>query len=378
MPALEPVEPASQAALNSAVEATVVQAKPSSRLARLVSPALLVAVVVVLVAGLVGLRVAGERLAPTPAPFVEEEIGETRWRVSRSMPVGLASMAVAPVGLNVYQIGGETAEGVVDDVNVYNTVEHTWQPAATKPTAVADATAAVLFGEIYVPGGRLANGQPTNAVEAYSPINNAWRPVAALPRPVAGGLALSDGSFLYLFGGWDGEQYLGNAFVYDAGADRWRPLPPMSQARAFAAGGVITGEIYVVGGTDGTASLKLCEFFDAAAEEWAGCPDMLRPRAGASAAVLVNKLYVIGGEASGVVDVPFSEVYDPNTETWQLVNTPMLEETSAWTHLGVAQVETRIYAMGGYREEEHIADNFVYAPFVYQTFIPAASADGDN
>ena len=355
-----------------------IQAEPRGRRNRLVSLGLLVLATVVLVAGLIGLQAASERAAPAPAPFEEEAIGETRWRVSRSLPTGLAGMAVATVGLNVYEIGGETAGGITDAVNVYNTVEHTWQTANPKPTPVADATAAVLFGEIYVPGGRLASGQPTNTVEAYSPANDAWRPVAALPRPIAGSLTLSDGSFLYLFGGWDGQQYLDNAYVYDAGADRWRPLPPMSQARAFAAGGVVTGKIYAVGGTDGRDSLPLCEFFDTVAEEWATCPGMLLPRAGAGAAVLVNKLYVIGGEASGEVEVAFSEVYDPNTRTWQLVNTPMLEETPAWAHLGVAQVETRIYALGGHRGGEPVADNFVYAPFVYQTFIPAASADGDN
>ena len=352
--------------------------KPRGRRHYLTNPALLVLVAVALVAGLVTLQAVSQRAAPTPVPFEEETIGETRWRVSRSLPAGLAGMAVAAVGLNVYEIGGETAEGITGAVNVYHTVDYTWQTVAAKPTAVADATAAVLFGEIYVPGGRLAGGQPTNVVEAYSPANDAWRPVAALPRPIAGTLALSDGSFLYLFGGWDGEQYLDNAYVYDAGADRWRPLPPLSQARAFATGGVIAGKIYVVGGTDGRASLSLCEFFDTVAGEWATCPDMLLPRAAAAAAVLLNKLYVIGGEANGEVDVTFSEVYDPNTGTWQLVNTPMLEETPAWAHLGVAQVETRIYALGGHRGGEPVADNFVYAPFVYQTFIPAASTDGDN
>lgn len=349
-----------------------------TRLRRFASPLTLMIASIVLVAGLIGLQAANGRVTATPEPFEEQAIGETRWHISRPLPLSLAGMAVAAVGLNVYQIGGETVDGVVATVNVYNTVERSWRPAAAKPTAVADASAAVLFGEIYVPGGRLANGQPTSVVEAYSPANNAWRLVAPLPRPAAGGLALSDGSFLYFFGGWDGEQALDDAYQYDAGADRWRPLPPMSETRAFAAGGVVTGKIYVVGGTDGRDSLSLCEFFDILTQEWATCPAMLRPRAGAGATVLVNKLYVLGGKANDGAALSFSEVYDPGAGSWERVSTPMLEELPAWANLGVTHVETRIYALGGHRGGEPTADNFVYAPFAYQTFIPAAPGEGEN
>ncbi|MEJ2750144.1 MAG: LuxR C-terminal-related transcriptional regulator [Anaerolineae bacterium] len=309
----------------------------------------------------------------TPEPFEETHIGETRWLRNRPMPQGKAGMAVVAVGLEVYEIGGETAVGVTNAVAAYNTTEHVWIDKAAKPTAVSDATAAVLFGEIYVPGGRLADGSVTAVVEAYSPANNAWRPVAALPQPVTGGLTLSDGSFLYLFGGWNGAEYLDTAYVYDPGADTWRPLAPMSQPRAFAAGQLVTGQLYVVGGTNGT-ELAVCQAYDPVAEAWIDCPDMLAPRAGAGAATLLNKLYVLGGGMDETGDVTFSEVYDPVTQTWQVINTPMMSESTPWTNLGVANVETRIYALGGYRGGTLSADTLVYSPFVYQTFIPAASS----
>jgi kelch-like protein 20 len=289
------------------------------------------------------------------------------------MPVGTAGMAVTAVGLEVYEIGGETAVGVTNAVAAYNITDHVWIEKAAKPTAVSEVTAAVLFGEIYVPGGRLGDGSVTAVVEAYSPTNDAWRPVAALPQSVAGGLTLSDGSFLYLFGGWDGENYLDTAYVYDPGADSWRPLTSMAQPRAFAAGEFVTGHLYVVGGTDG-AELAVCQFYDPVVETWSDCPDMLAPRAGAGAATLLNKLYILGGGLDEIGGVTYSEVYDPVTETWQVVNTPLLTETSPWVNLGVTNVETRIYALGGQRGSEFLADTLVYSPFVYQTFIPAASA----
>lgn len=334
---------------------------------------------IMLLVVLFGRAAIGQSLpTPTPEPFVETMIGQTRWSIARPLTAASANMAVASVGLDVFQIGGETAVGVVNRVSRYQTSTHVWQEMAAKPTAVADATAAVLFGEIYVPGGRLATGQPTDVVEAYSPTNNAWRPAANLPRPITGGLTLSDGSYLYLFGGWDGETYLDSAFLYDASSDSWRPLPSLPEAKAFATGGFVTGQLYVVGGFDGERELPSCHVFDVTSNRWADCPDMLTARSRAGAAVLLNKLYVIGGTRRGEVNGRFSEFYDPAVAAWQVVNTPMLEEEPAWQDMGVANVETRIFVLGGRRAGELVSDNFVYTPVVYQTFIPAASASGDS
>jgi DNA-binding CsgD family transcriptional regulator len=321
---------------------------------------------------------AATSATPTPGAFTETAIGETRWSLSRPLPTPLAGMSIAAVGLTLYQIGGETADGVVTATLAYNTSERQWTELAAKPTAVTDAGTAVLFGEIYVIGGRLANGEPTNTVEAYSPAQNGWRIIAPLPQPVSGGLALTDGSFLYLFGGWDSEQYLDTVFVYDPAADSWRPLPPMSQPRAFAAGGSLTGQLYVVGGTDGTAELDSCQYLEPNEGEngrWFDCSPMLQPRAGAAAAVMRNRLYVIGGGQNGGT-ITYSEMYDPNNDRWQVVNTPVLENASSWFGLGVAAVETQLYALGGRLDGEPTADTYVYTAF-FQTFIPAASGGAE-
>lgn len=334
---------------------------------------------IMLLVVLFGRAAIGQSLpAPTPEPFVETLIGQTRWSIARPLAGGLANMAVGSVGLDIFQIGGETAVGVVNRVSRYQTNNHTWQEMTAKPTAVADATAAVLFGEIYVPGGRLADGQPTDVVEAYSPTNNAWRPVANLPRPISGGLTLSDGSFLYFFGGWDGQNYLDSAFLYDVTSDSWRPLPPLPEAKAFAAGGFVTGQMYVAGGFAGEENLVSCHAFDTTNNQWNRCPDMLAGRSRAGAAVLFNKLYVIGGGEEGGGNGRFSEFYDPAINAWQVVNTPMLEEEPVWQGMGVANVETRIFVLGGRRAGEFVSDHFIYTPVVYQTFIPAASVGNES
>jgi DNA-binding CsgD family transcriptional regulator len=306
----------------------------------------------------------------------EEPIGDSRWLISAPMPLERASMAIAAVGLDLYQIGGEAKAGAVNRVDIYETDEGRWHQGASKPTTVAGATGAVLFGEIFVPGGLLTDGRPTSVVEAFSPSNNGWRSIVPLPRPIAGGLALSNDKALYLFGGWDGENFLSDSYVYETNADggSWRSLPPMKDARAFAAGGVLGGHFYVLGGLDGQTELATCEFFEPEEAIWKDCPDMLLPRAKAGATVLANSLlYVIGGGVTG--EASFGEVYDIHTETWGEVEIPILAGMPSWYDLGVASVETRIYILGGRQGDEISSENFVYEPLEHRTFLPTLGSD---
>ncbi len=317
-------------------------------------------------------------LAATPVePFAEQPLGETRWAGSRPMPIALAGRAATAVGLDIYIIGGETSEGITDRVQVFNTADRTWRQATSKPTATISATAAELFGEIYVPGGLLGDGRPTDVVEAYSPSQNAWRRIAPLPQPLAGALAVADGGFLYVLGGRNENGIQDTVYVYDPAADSWRPLAPLPEPRADAAGGALTGRIYVVGGSDGEGQRDSCFTYDPSADTWDECPSMMQTRATAGATVLLNKLYVIGGtQPESGAAAEHGEVYDPNSRTWTVLNLP--PNMTAWSDPGVVHVEARIYAIGG-RLGETLSDAvLVYSPLAFQTYIPAAPSDSDE
>jgi len=314
---------------------------------------------------------SGALLGQASEPFVETALGDSRWLSSRPLPQARAGRAVVALGLDVYAIGGEVADGVVDNVDVFDTKALAWRRAAAKPTAVSEATAVELFGEIYVPGGRMADGKPAAGVEVYSPSQDAWRRAAPLPEPIAGGLALAEGGFLYLIGGWGEAGALATVYLYDPAADSWRPVAPLPQPRAEAAGGAMTGRLYVVGGSDGDAGQTSCYSYDPPRDTWEECPDMLQPRADAGSTVLLNKLYVIGGTTDATAG--HGEVYDPNTRTWTVLNAP--PGVAAWAAPGVTHVETRIYAVGGRRGEALSDATLVYSPFTYQTYIPAAPSE---
>lgn len=340
---------------------------------------LLVSITIVVIAGIIlfndGSTAQGGQLDTTDEPFSEEPLGNSNWFTTRPLPSERADMAVAAIGLDLYVIGGEVEAGVVNLVDVFETDTFQWVSSAAKPTAVTDSSAAVLFGEIFVPGGRLADERPTAVVEAYSPANDAWRPIAPLPYPIAGGLAFSDSENLFFIGGWDGEEYLNSALIYDPENDTWRDLPPLNQRRARATGGIIDDRLYVVGGWDGQSRLTSCEYFDLAENAWFACPDLQQARAGAGAAVLNNNtLYVLGGSEAN--EVPSGEAYELQRDSWSSIEIPMSDKLPNWHDLGVVNVETRIYALGGRQGDEILDDNYVFVAFTHRTFLPAVGVDG--
>ena len=306
---------------------------------------------------------------PPPTPYPETDLGNN-WTESAPINQPTTNMASIAIGLQVYLIGGQTDAGITNAVQIYDTVSTVWSEGEKKPTAVTDTTTAALFGEIYVPGGRLEDGSVTNVVEVYSPGNNAWRTVASLPQPIAGGLTISDGSFLYLFGGTNDAETLDSVYKYDFETDSWQNLPEMNQARVFAAGDVINGFLYVVGGENIEGALASCEFFDPTEDYWTTCADMQQARSQAGAVTLVNRLYVIGGFNGNQ-----NEIYNPETDEWTDLTTP-ISRNEVWQTPGISRVETEIYAMGGQFGDEISDRNILYAPLAYRTYLPAASSSG--
>ncbi|KAA3665279.1 MAG: hypothetical protein DWQ04_01445 [Chloroflexi bacterium] len=329
----------------------------------------------ILVIGIISLNLSNNNTSPTatipPTPYTETDLGNN-WSESAPLSTPTTNMATIAIGLQVYLIGGETESGVINAVQIYDTVTRLWSAGENKPTAVSDTTAAALFGEIYIPGGRLDKGTVTNVVEVFSPANNAWRTVASLPKPTAGGLLISDGSFLYLFGGTDGTNTFNTAYQYDFESNSWNDIPEMSQSRAYATGGEINGLLYIVGGEGKGGALSTCEQFNPAEETWAACPDMQQARSHAGGTTLVNKLYVLGGTAVSDSQTIISELYNPETNEWEKLSTP-LADNSHWTSPGITRVETKIYAIGGQLNGEISQRNLIYAPLAYRTYLPAAS-----
>lgn len=307
-------------------------------------------------------------------PFVSQSIDENEyWSTATPMIDARDGFALAAVGSDIYLMSGETKDGIVHDGFALTTHTDVWRPLADKPTAVRDAMAGVVVGQIIIPGGTTDKHIPTDIVEIYSPSNDAWRIAAALPNALTGAVTIAYNDHLYLFGGATATTVLSTAYVYDPTADAWRPLPDMSTARTEATGGVLQGKLYVVGGKTETQELTTCESFDPVDERWLSCADMLQPRSEATSTGLLNQLYVVGGSVEQKLS--YGERYDPNTNTWQLFNLPMLDIEANWLGSAMTTVETRIYLFGGRRDNKQTNNSYLYNALPFQFFVPSTIRD---
>lgn len=162
--------------------------------------------------------------------------------------------------------------------------------------------------------------------------------------------AASLGGCIYAIGGYDGiTSCLKTVELYDPHTDAWTLLPThMNTSRSMHDAAVLHSCIYVVGGYDGSADLASCEVYDPETNRWDMLRDMHSPRCMASVGVVGDRVYVVGGcdcsQSLASVEVLCLETAGGGGE-WQLV-AEMNEPRSGH---GVGVVGRRLYALGGYR-----------------------------
>lgn len=378
--------PAEQAAAASAPAAPIIvvppiPARPPLRAWQYVY--MVVALVMAVLAAALPAWRRGQQAVASPTLFTDVNQAQVasplraevnRWRARAPLPSARSRLALASDGQKLYAIGGETMQGVTAALDIYDPQSNGWLSGPDKPTAVANVAAVLLGDRIYVPGGSTPTGGVTNVLEVYDIPAATWQIRAPLPAAVAGyGLAAFQGK-LYLFGGWDGERYRAESYVYDPIGDGWTAIAPLSTPRAFLAAGAVESLLYVVGGYDGQRELDTVLAYDptgegTAAGPWMQRSPMAQPRAGLGMTVIGRRLYVVGGGWQSALQ--FSEQYDTQLDAWSRIGTPLVGE---WRNLGVAALDNMVYAVGGW-SRGYLTTNEQYQALIRQ-LLPLGSSGG--
>jgi uncharacterized protein (TIGR03437 family) len=126
------------------------------------------------------------------------------WSTGTSAPVAVAGASLAPVGGNLYLIGGITADHTVSDaVSVYSSGTNSWSSGPSLLRGVYEAAAGNVGTRIYLVGGRLSEGGPcdTGRIQILDLSHGIWQDGHEQPIPTAaGGYAVLNGKF-YTVGG---------------------------------------------------------------------------------------------------------------------------------------------------------------------------------
>ncbi len=304
----------------------------------------------------------------TPTPNGAGD-GSQRWHELASLPTARKGLAAANYENQVYAIGGESPEGVTGQVERFDPALGTWESLAAKPLPVADIQAGVIGEKIYVPGGRLASGKISDALEVFDPRRNEWTQKASLPQAVSGYALASMEGHLFLFGGWDGEKVLSTVYEYDPLEDAWSERSPLPEAKAFAGAAAKGAKIFILGGWDGSQALTSVNVYfpereRAGENPWMQAPDLPEARYAAGVAEVSNQIYIVGGDAQNAH--PLGLAFTIQDEQWSYFEaSPM----PVGTHLGIVGYEDYLITLGGEADGELLKTQQI-CQVVYKVLMP--------
>ncbi len=349
--------------------------------------ALAAGLIVALVALLLPRQPAGQAAVPTASGLVDQTTAEhvadapvgdnggARWDELTPLPVRRARMGVAAQDNSIYVVGGSMEDGPTGRLDIYDVDTALWRSGAPRPAALANVGIVALpekAGNPYrllVPGGCDASGAPQAITHLYDPESDTWSEGAPLPQPLCAYALTEHDGRAYLFGGWNGAAYQAVGYVYDSGSNTWTEIAHPAGARGFGAAATLVDangliRIFYVGGYDDEREWATCEVYLPEANRWDGCAPMLLPRGGLGLAAIGARVYAIGGGWTAYLG--FNERYDPATDTWTVVQTPIVGE---WRNLGLVAYDTSLYVVGGWSGDYL---NRVYAIEVlpWRVFIP--------
>jgi DNA-binding CsgD family transcriptional regulator/N-acetylneuraminic acid mutarotase len=300
---------------------------------------------------------------PTP----EED--SSRWATRPAMPTRRAGLALIAFNQQLFAIGGVRGnDRATRAVEIYDPVTDNWLEGASKPTATSNIAGVVLDDKIYVPGGCTnEDGKATDILEIYEPKTDSWRQGPALPEARCGYGLVAYEDELYLFGGWNGEAFEDTIFIFSPQKDRWEiSKETMPQPVGYLGAAALGEAIYIVGGYDGQNELNQTYAFMPETGEWVAKAPLQEKRVGLGLVSNGQSLFAVGGGWGQALNT--NEQYDPATDNWSSFETPF---SSQWRNMGVATVDTMIYAVGGWDgTEAEYMDAMKSYQFLSQLFIP--------
>ena len=309
----------------------------------------------------------------TPEPETQPNGGSHRWVPHAPMPTSRAGLALVAVDGEFFAIGGVRGTNrATRSVEIYNPATDSWREGANTLIAAANISGAVLDDKIYVPGGCTNQGKAVDSLGIYDPATDIWAEGSPLPAARCGyGLVMFDNE-LYLFGGWNGAVFEDTIFVYAPTEDRWRVLDSsMPVPMGYVGAAALDDTIYIVGGYDGQNEFDRSYAFKPRTGEWIETAPLLEKRGGLGLISSSDNLFAIGGGWDHALQT--SEKYDPELDTWTSFETPFI---SRWRNMGLAVIDTKIYAIGGWDgTEEKYINTVVSYQYLYQLFLPISGSD---
>ena len=184
----------------------------------------------------------------TTAPARSTQI-ETGVRTSEggALAGARADAGAVTIGRSVYVVGGYDGSAMDREV-VATTDGRAYRNVAALPVPVRYPALAVLGSRIYVFGGLLADGRPSDAVQLVDAAGRTARVVGRLPRPLEGAAAGLLGGTIYLAGGRTAAGPTKAVYAFQPRGTSFLRAGSLRVGVAFAGAAVSNGRLWIVGG----------------------------------------------------------------------------------------------------------------------------------
>lgn len=235
-----------------------------------------------------------------------------------------------------------------------------------KKATVSDPTYANAAPMLYAAGG-VTSSSVTNAVEKYDIRNATWIKSTNMPRKKSHSALVSTGEVLYSIGGYNGSKRLTCIDIFNPIGETWSEGPAMRVARSDF-GAVYDGKrsIYLIGGyTAESQDVALVEVLDTESWTWRKGPKLQQKRSYIQAAVVNNAIYAVGGAAGSkrLASVEKLELGCRGEQSsWSFVASLRV----ARSRPGVAALNGKLFAVGGYDGKDHLSSVECYDPQIDQ------------
>ena len=189
---------------------------------------------------------------------------------------------------------------------------------------------------------------PVEAAFEISTERSSWQDGLALPAPRTHAGVASDGSWLYVAGGFDGEAARAECWRYRPSEDGWEELASLPSPREQFALVMSNGALYAFGGQEEGEPLNGVARLVPGDDGWTQRRAMPSTRFGVTGAAVGSRIYVMGGKTNGGVVLDTHEVYTPNGDTWANDVAPLPRPRYA---AATVAHDGRIYLLGGEDEQ---------------------------
>lgn len=190
-----------------------------------------------------------------------------------------------------------------------------WSTAAPYPIPIMDQGMAVVGSTLYSFSG-ISNGDLT--ANSYKFDGPNWSPIAPLPEALERPAVVSDGTSLYIIGGYNSANVFRNTvYRYNPASNTYTTRAPCLVGTFASAAVFLNGKIYRIGGFSSAAgATDTVEVYDIASNSWSFRASYPIAAGFVSTFTRNGFIYGAGGALTGLIGTNKTYRYDPSANTW--------------------------------------------------------------